>query len=283
MIESISPMTISESMSPESLSLKNHREAALDRATAGIRLCQRSALREVVAIGRWLAQVKDQRLYLARWHTFYEYLDREALVARKNAQVWISWSIKWDQLHDQLPMDYPMPEAGGQLDALQEAPEKRRGEAWVISRRRSEESGHLITKRMLAAVIHEHYASNGRSGLSNNEDKNSLEPPKIKSIAEARVRIAELCGDTLLRRIDRDFYHVPERDLIYWANGTDEQVRFTGRAIEHLFWDVTRARIAWAEKVDIDWSVRQLIAKMICQGQPMTIRANGCKITIAKE
>lgn len=272
-------MTTSELTSPQIRPLNNHREAALDRATNGIRSCQRSILSDMVTIGRWLRDVRKNHYYLARYRTFTEYLEREALVSESNSYKWMEWSIYWDALTEQLNEGERLPSSGAQLVALNAAPDNKRGEAWRVCYTRSEEHGWFLSARMVKAIVYETYAPTKKVYPS----KAKFVINGVQNLGEARKRIAEICGDKLLRQIDVGQYQVDEKDLMNWGRLDPDRIAFVGRAMEGLGWNLNRSLVAYAEKIDLNSRVRQLVARAIAEGKSITVRANGCKITVEKE
>ena len=261
-------MTTSELTSQTRPALNSYRSAGLDQATDAIRAHQRSVLKDLVAIGSWLTKVKEQHLYLARYRTFREYLEREALVSHRLANLWMGWAVRWKVLEEDLE-PHEMPANASHLTALDDLPENKRVEAWRIVLNRSKEERWPINAKIVRNIIRSNY-------LLPDPVPERVTENTVKTLKDARIRIADLCGDHLMRQIDLDMYHVPSHDLMLWARQDEERVIFIGRCVSELGWDVSRANLFYADKLSRKSSLTDIVNRAIAQGGPLKIKINGC-------
>ena len=251
-------------------------EIGLDRSVQIIRNASGLILESMAAIGRELIRVRDQQLWLARHGSYEDFLENEVKIPYPTARSYCQLSLKWDTLKKELD-GHPMPKTAHEIEALDQLPEEQRGQAWRLALMRAEDLDMPLNALLVRAVVRENFL------IEDKVEPVPVAPETVRNVSEAKIRIGNLCGDDLLREIDRKVYRVSEKEFLVWARKSDDEVQFIGRAMEKMGWAVSRSIQKYREPISADSKLREIVASRIAHGKPLEVKIHGWKVSVKPE
>jgi hypothetical protein len=223
-------------------------------------------------IGGCLARIKDQGLYLAKYPSFSDFVHEELEINHVRAKKLVDIHTAWEDLAKQLPNGFQMPHRSTHLWALKMAPPNHRGTLWRLV----VENKHLfqgkISHQAIETIFHEHFALKD-NGLPRNKI-----PARITS-EQARIKVGEICGSELLRKIDRGQCRVTEQEFIMWAKQEPEMIAYIGRAMDKMGWQVVRSIHAFHQQITGESTIKDIVSSAIAHDRPVTIHTHGYTLT----